>query len=298
LLLLAAAFGSYLYAKSVYEKIDKIEVSDVLSASGGGGTNYLIVGSDSRDEQAILDAGLNPEAFGEDVGQRSDTMLLLRLEGGEAKLLSIPRDLYVTIAETGSKQKINAAYNGGPRRLILTIEEALGLPVHHYLQIDFVSFAELVNALGGITIDFPHEAIDTHSGLFVQKTGPVELNGEQALAYVRSRHYTETIDGKKVTEPTGDLGRVKRQQAFLSAVFSKLGGSRNPLTLARAANGASSGLGVDDSLGLTEAARLAWKLRSLDMEPVELPVENGRNDSGSVLFLLQPAADEVLAQFR
>lgn len=298
LLILAGVIGSYLYAKSVYEKIEKIEVSDVLSASSGNGTNYLIVGSDSRDAQAILDAGLNPDGFEGDAGQRSDTMLLLHLDGGEAKLLSIPRDLYVTIAETGGKQKINAAYNGGPRRLILTIQEALGLPVHHYLEIDFVSFASLVNALGGITIDFPYPAIDTNSGLDVQHAGPVELQGEQALAYVRSRHYTESINNKWVTEPTGDLGRVKRQQAFLSAVFAKLGDSRNPLTLARAANGASGGLGIDDALGLTEAARLAWKLRSLDLEPIELPVELGRNASGSVLFLVQPAADEVLAQFR
>lgn len=297
LLILAGVVGSYFYARSVYDKIEKIEVSEVLSATGEG-TNYLIVGSDSRDAQAIVDAGLDPAAFGDDVGQRSDTMLLLRLQGGEAKLLSIPRDLYLPIAETGSKQKINAAYNGGPRRLILTVQEALGLPVHHYLEIDFVSFASLVNALGGITIDFPHEAIDTHSGLLVQQTGPVELDGEQALAYVRSRHYTETIDGRQVTEPTGDLGRVKRQQAFLSAVFSKLGASRNPLALARAADGASGGLGVDDSLGLRDAVRLAWKLRSLDLEPVELPVEIGRNSSGSVLFLVQPAADAVLAQFR
>jgi LCP family protein required for cell wall assembly len=297
LLLLAVAVGSYLYAKGVYDKIEKVEVSDVL-AHGGEGTNYLIVGSDSRDPQAIIDAGLNPDAFGDDGGQRSDTMLLLRLQGGTSQLLSIPRDLYVTLAETGQKGKINAAYNGGPRRLILTLQEALGLPVHHYVEIDFVSFASLVDALGGITIDFPHPAFDSNSGLDVQTSGPVHLDGPQALAYVRSRHYTEVIDGKKRVEPTGDLGRIKRQQAFLSAVFGKLGDSRNPLTLARAANGASEGLRIDDSLGLTAAARLAWKLRSLALEPVELPVDNARNGAGAVLLLHQPEADAVLARFR
>jgi LCP family protein required for cell wall assembly len=297
LLLLAVAVGSYLYAKGVYDKIEKVDVADVL-AHGGEGTNYLIVGSDTRDPQAIADAGLNPDAFGDDGGQRSDTMLLLRMQGGTSHLLSIPRDLYVTIAETGQKAKINAAYNGGPRRLILTLQEALGLPVHHYLEIDFVSFASLVNALGGITIDFPHPAFDRNSGLDVQTAGPVHLDGPQSLAYVRSRHYTEVIDGKNTLEPTGDLGRIKRQQAFLSAVFGKLGDSRNPLTLARAASGASEGLRIDDTLGLTSAARLAWKLRSLSLEPVELPVDVARNRAGSVVLLHQPDADGVLAQFR
>jgi LCP family protein required for cell wall assembly len=297
LLLLVAALGSYLYAKGVYDKIEKVELSDVL-ASGGDGTNYLIVGSDSRDPQAIIDAGLNPDAFGDDGSQRSDTMLLLRLQGRHSQLLSIPRDLYVTLAETGQKGKINAAYNGGPRRLVLTLQEALGLPVHHYLEIDFVSFASLVDALGGITIDFPNPAFDRNSGLDVQSAGPAHLDGPQALAYVRSRHYTEVIDGKQKVEPTGDLGRIKRQQAFLSAVFGKLGDSRNPISLARAANGASDGLRIDDTLGFADAARLAWKLRSLALEPVELPVKNGRNGSGAVLFLQQPEADAVLAGFR
>ncbi len=148
LLLLVAVVGGWLYARSVFNRIEKVEVSDVLS-HGGDGTNYLVVGSDSRDPQAIAEAGLNPEAFEDGGGQRSDTMLLLRFADGEAKMMSIPRDLYVPIAETDGSGKINAAYNGGPRRLILTIQQALGIPIHHYLEVDFVSFASLVDSLGG-----------------------------------------------------------------------------------------------------------------------------------------------------
>ena len=84
-------------------------------------------------------------------------------------MMSIPRDLYVPIAETGGSQKINAAYNGGPRRLVLTVQQSLGIPIHHYLEVDFVSFAKLVDSLGGITIDFPHPAFDRNSGLDVQR---------------------------------------------------------------------------------------------------------------------------------
>ena len=291
--------GGYLYAKSVFDKIEKIPLADVLS-TGGDGTNYLIVGSDSRDPQAILDAGLDPAGFEDGGGERSDTMLILRFEGDEATMMSIPRDLYVPIADTGRSSKINSAYNGGPSRLIRTIQTSLNVPIHHYMEVDFVSFALLVDSLGGITIDFPNPAIDTNSGLDIREAGPNHLNGAQALAFVRSRHY-EVVGGDGTVEPievATDLGRVLRQQLFLTTVFAELGETRNPLTLARAASDASGGLRIDDTLGLFEAMRFGWRLRSLDPTSVDLPVENGRNDSGAVLFLTQPGAEEALAQFR
>ena len=297
LLLLVLALGGFLYARNVFGKIDKVEVADVLS-SGGDGTNYLIVGSDSRDPAALADAGLNPEAFEDGGGSRSDTMLVLHFGDGGTKMLSIPRDLYVEIAETGGSSKINSAYNGGPRRLILTVQQALDIPIHHYMEVDFVSFASLVDSLGGVTIDFPNPAFDRNSGLDVQQSGPVELDGAQALAFVRSRHYTEVVDGRNRPDPTGDLGRVVRQQQFLTAVLGKLADSRNPITLARAANSASGGLRIDDSIGLMDAIRLGWRLRGAHPEAIPLPTTNGRNSSGDVLFLADPGAEPVLAQFR
>jgi len=297
LLLLLGALAGFLYARSVYDRVEKIPLADVLSSSGRG-TNYLIVGSDSRDLEDIVDAGLDPAAFEDGGGQRSDTMLLLRFAEGGARMMSIPRDLYLPIAETDGSNKINAAYNGGPKRLILTIQQSLGVPIDHYLEVDFVTFAKLVDSLGGITIDFPHPAFDTNSGLAVQQAGPNHLDGPQALAFVRSRHYVEVIDGDEQPDPSADLGRVQRQQQFLKAVFGKLGHSKNPFALARAANATTGGLRVDDTLGLTDAMNLAWRLRSLDPAPVELPVTFGRNAAGSVLFLVQPGAEAALAQFR
>jgi LCP family protein required for cell wall assembly len=299
LLLLATLVGGYLYAKAVFEEIEKIPLADVLS-TGGDGTNYLIVGSDTRDPQAIIDAGLDPAGFEDGGGERSDTMLILRFEGDEATMMSIPRDLYVPIADTGGSSKINSAYNGGPSRLIRTIQSSLNIPIHHYMEVDFVSFALLVDSLGGITIDFPNPAIDTNSGLDIREAGPNHLDGAQALAFVRSRHY-QVVGGDGTVESievATDLGRVLRQQLFLTTVFAELGETRNPLTLARAASDASGGLRIDDTFELLEAMRFAWRLRSLDPTSVELPVENGRNDSGAVLFLTQPGADEALAQFR
>jgi len=225
-------------------------------------------------------------------------MLLLRFVDGQAKMMSIPRDLYVPIAETEASSKINSAYQGGPRRLILTIQQSLGIPINHYMEVDFVSFAGLVDALGGITIDFPNPAHDVNTGLDITTAGPAHLDGPQALAYVRSRHYVEQIDGHNREDPRADLGRVERQQKFLKAVFGKIGDTRNPLALAQAGNSASGGLRVDDTLGLVDAMRLAWRLRSLDPEPVVLPTRIGSNRSGSVLFLVDPDAEAALAQFR
>ncbi|MSO86663.1 MAG: LytR family transcriptional regulator [Acidimicrobiia bacterium] len=297
-LLLGLLLG-YRYAASVYDNIEKIPLSNVL-ATGGTGTNYLIVGSDSRDPQAILDAGLDPAAFEDGGGSRSDTMLILRMKGSTATMMSIPRDLYLPIADTGGSQKINAAYNGGPARLVKTIQSSLGIPINHYMEVDFVSFSRLVDSLGGIVIEFPNPAIDTNSGLNITQAGPNLLDGPQALSYVRSRHY-EVVDGNGTVKPievASDLGRVLRQQRFLTTVFAKLGATKNPFVLTGAANDASDGLRIDDSLGLIEAIRLGWQLRSLNPTSVELPVTSGRNGSGSVLFLSQPAADAALAQFR
>ena len=98
-------------------------------------------------------------------------MLVLRFVDGKAQMMSLPRDLYVPIAETGGSQKINAAYNGGPTRLIHTVQQSLGVPVHHYLEVDFVSFAKLVDSLGGITIGFPNAAFDKDSGLTSARPG-------------------------------------------------------------------------------------------------------------------------------
>jgi LCP family protein required for cell wall assembly len=297
LVLLATVVGGYLYGRSVFNKIDRIPVSDVLSGSPDG-TNYLIVGSDTRDLQDIADAGLNPAAFQDGGGQRSDTVLVLRFAHGKATMMSIPRDLYVPIAETGQSHKINSAYGGGPQRLILTVQQSLGIPIDHYVEVDFVSFALLVDALHGVTIDFPHPAFDRNTGLDVKEQGAVELDGAQALAFVRSRHYVEVINGRNVPDLTGDIGRVGRQQKFLTAVLGKLGGSRNPLSLARAASSASHGLRIDDSIGFTDAVRLALRLRGLHPDTVVLPTKIGSNRDGSVLFLVHPDADPVLASFK
>jgi LCP family protein required for cell wall assembly len=296
-LLVVALVGSFLYARSIFNRIERVEVSGSLTSSTSG-TNYLIVGSDSRENVTEEgDAGFNGAEA--PAGQRSDTIMVLHLEGGKAKMLSIPRDLYVPIAGTDASQKINAAYNGGPTRLVDTVTQYLDIPIDRYMEVDFVSFAGLVDGLGGITIDFPYPAQDTESGLYVMETGPVELNGEQALAYVRSRHYQELKDGEWQEDPTADLGRIKRQQQFLTVTFGKLSDTRNPFALARASSGMAEGLRIDDEMSFTDALKLGWGMRGITPEALApLPVDGDRNESGSVLILREDEAQPILEEVR
>lgn len=298
ILLVLALLAGYLWANSVFNRIERVEVEDTLTGGGlGGGTNYLMVGSDSREVLEGDQSGFTDGSF--PGGQRADTMVILHVGGDGTRIMSVPRDLYVPIADTGSSGKINGAFNGGPPRLIRTISEGLDIPIHRYVEVDFVSFAGMVDGLGGITVDFPHPAHDPNSGLFVTESGPVELDGEQALAYVRSREYTEFVDGVEQTDRTADLGRIERQQAFLSAVFDKLGDTKNPLTLARTLSNSTEGLRIDDEMRLFDAVRLAWTLRSgLDPQPLELPTTPDRNEAGAVLLLDEAAAQPTLDQLR
>jgi len=283
LVLLAGEVG-WFYANYQWNKVERVDVDvDGTSVLAGdsGGFNYLLVGTDNRPGIA---------------GNRSDTMLVLRTDDGPARLLSIPRDLLVQIPgrnSDGERSRINAAYNDGPAALIRTVQEAVGIPIDRYIEINFTSFGGLVDALGGVTINFENPAFDTKSGLDVKESGPVKLNGEQALAYVRSRTYTEVIDGTPVTDPTADLGRVQRQQVFLQAVLAEAGSSRDPFRLNEIGTSLLDGLRVDNHMELIDALRFAWVMGQLSPERTELPV----NPVGPALELRQPEAQTVIDDF-
>ena len=287
------------YAWKTYQKIEKIPVASVLTPESGDGTNYLIVGTDSRE-------GLDEEVANRDVvvgegvsGARSDTIVLMRVGEGGNRMLPIPRDLWLPIADTKGNQRINTAIQGGPSRLIRTVEQSLSLPVHHYVEIDFAGFLDLVDAVGGVTIDFDAPATDPKSGLDIRAAGPQRLDKDMALAFVRSRTYTRVVNGKPVVDPTADLGRIQRQQTFLRAVMHEVGSTRNPVTLARIGDAIASNMKVDDALGFRDSIGLARKLAGLDPETVDLPVTPTRTNGGAdVLLLKQPSATAALDRFR
>jgi LCP family protein required for cell wall assembly len=184
--------------------------------------NFLIVGADNN--ACLDDDGAALEERG-GIGERGDTIMIWRAnpEANQLAVLSLPRDLYVDIAG-GRKARINSAFRrDDPAKLIDTIYLNFGIDIDHYIQIDFCAFERLVDAVGGVEVPFEFPARDRRSGLFVPTAGCVRLDGDDALAYVRSRHYQfedPPGSGNWTTDGTSDFGRIARQQDFLRRVVA------------------------------------------------------------------------------
>jgi LCP family protein required for cell wall assembly len=290
--------GLFAFGWWQFSRIPRVDVAAVLSPAAGAGTNYLIVGTDSREGIVADDpnagAFLGPGAPGGE-STRTDTIMVMRVEQARTLLLSIPRDLWVKNPKTGEFGRINSVFQSGPDQLIRAVQ-GLGIPVQHYLEINFVSFAKLVDAVGGIDVEFAHPTRDQNSGLLVETPGVNRLDGVQGLAYVRSRHYEELVDGRWREDPTADLGRVQRQQTFLKALMAKATNTKNPLTAMSIATSVSAGLRIDNTLSYFEALGLAWRLRSFNPEPRTLPTKGRTTSGGAAVLDLQPDAAVVIAE--
>jgi LCP family protein required for cell wall assembly len=300
---LLAAAAITVYAQRQFAAIERVPVADLLAPQSPGGTNYLIVGSDSREN---LDPNVENAAaiFGdgsqEIAGQRTDTIQILRIaDDGSHHVLALPRDLYVPLGGDGGANRINAAYAfGGPELLITTVQGSLGIPIHHYAEIDFAGFIDLVDAVGGVTIDFPHPAYDLKTGLDIGQPGPATLDSTQALALVRSRMYTEVIDGRPVIDPRGDLGRVKRQQIFLQSLFSELRKPGNALSLLADLDTSTGSVKLDDRMSFGDALALAGELRDLDLNTDwDLVVSHWTTSTGAQVLQLDSGASQPTLDF-
>lgn len=275
----------WFYAKSQFEEVERVDVDvegrSVLAGDEARGTNYLLVGTDTR------------PGFRQNL---ADTILVLRTGDGPARMMSLPRDLFLPIPTRGEEGRINSSYNDGPTALIRTVQESVGIPIDRYIEINFVAFAGVIDAVGGVTINFPNPAIDTKSGLNVQQSGDVRLDGEQALAYVRSRTYQEVIDGQvQPADGLADLSRIQRQQTFLRAVLNEAGSSRSPFEMNDIGQALIDGLRIDNHMELVDALSFAWTMGRLDPQQTELPVSFVAGESYVVLD--QPAAGTVIADF-
>lgn len=293
-LVILMPLGAFAFGWWQFSKIPTVNVSSVLSPRGSRtATNYLIVGTDSREGISANDPNAGAFLAGEVSGARTDTIMVLRVDGSTTLLASIPRDLWVTDPATGQKGRINSTFASGPSNLIKAVE-SIGIPIDQYLEINFVSFGRLVDAVGGITIDFPFPAKDDHSGLVITKAGPNHLNGTEALAYVRSRYYTELVDGKWRVDGTADIGRTERQRAFLTALMHKVAGERNPFHLFALPGSLGAGMKRGSTFGYFDAIGLAWTLKDASPEPIAIPVTPRRTSGGADVLELEPEASSVI----
>lgn len=214
-LVVALLAGLVLYVDSVLQRTPALaDYPGRLTDTPG--TNWLLVGSDSR--KGLDESRREELSAGDAGGRRTDTMMLVHIPsgGGQPSLISLPRDSSVPIPGHG-RGKLNAAFSyGGPKLLARTVETVTGVHLDHYAEIGLGGFADLVNAVGGVEMCLDQPLKDPKAGLDL-KPGCQELDGTQALGFVRTRAYAR-----------GDLQRVENQRKLLGVLVDK---ATSPATL-------------------------------------------------------------------
>ena len=281
--LVVVVLGAYGFLRYTEGKIDRIAASDLTSlepvASGGEPVNFLLVGVDDRSN---LPAEWD-DTFGEFAGRRTDVIMIAHIvPGGRIQMLSIPRDWQASIPGHGTN-RINAAYVlGGPDLLVQTVQEETGIPINHYVEIDFAGVGAVVDSLGGVTLDFTYPGRDLKSGFEID-AGRHTLDGEQAVAYARSRKYQELRNGSWESAGGGDVARTGRQQEILLALFSQVTSPSAAFNLASFLPTFADQITADEGLTLGLMADLGRDALSLDSRSIEaatLPVRNSKGSDG------------------
>ena len=260
--------------------------------------NVLVVGNDSR--EGLSPAQIKAFGTGDAEGNRTDTIMLVQLEidgAGRGAVLSFPRDLLTTRCD-GTRGRINAAYgigverNGdGPSCVVQTVSDLTGVGIHHYVEVSFAGFLDVVDAIGGVGLylDEPLSDAKAHIDL---PAGCVRLKGPDALGFVRAR----SVDN--------DFGRIARQQRFLKETVreaTEIGVLANPARMVRIIDAAASSLRTDDGLSLGDMRRLAMGMRRLTAGGLEVYTVPGESVlTGGVWYVQerQKAAAKLYASFR
>ncbi len=276
----------------------ELSLTSVLAEPNDQFLNFLLVGSDSRAGADPNDPDFaNVGGEGDVQGRRSDTLIVVNVEKstGVISLMSVPRDLWVTIGDGENTERINVAYREGAAVVVRTINRALGIPIHHYLEIDFQGFKQLVDAVGGVTVCVEYPTRDRNTGLYI-RPGCKNLDGVDSLAYARSRFFEEKVDGQWRMDGTSDIGRGKRQRLF-TALLMQTAVNRtlsDPFRAGAVMRGATSALLVDERLDMVEFAQLmrpaaAGQLRRFSLDTF------GDTVRGNSVLRIAESAGPVLA---
>jgi LCP family protein required for cell wall assembly len=243
--------------------IKRVDAGTTNSGSTGP-LNILVAGVDPRTglthhQEVVLHVG-------SDVSSNSDTMMLVHVSGDRSRVtvVSIPRDSWVAIPGHGMN-KINSAYGfGGPKLMVQTVEQATSLSINDYVEVDFLGFVKVIDALGGVNICLPQAVDDSYSGLRLS-AGPHHVNGITALAYARDRH----------SFGPSDLARIQDQQRLVSSALSEAihsGLLANPIRLSQFVGAALSALTVDQGLNVSALADQMRGITSQDVSFMTVPL--------------------------
>jgi len=307
ILLVIACLGLAFALTKVRTTLESVPVVDVGSSLGAPQAvdeprNILIIGTDAFEGLAEDD----PVAEGRPLGQKlADVIMVLRIDpkAGTAQLLSIPRDTRLELPD-GSNQRINAAtmLANGPRSLIQTIKRNFGISIDNYVQVDFASFKQLIEVLGTVPVYFAAPVRDRTTGLDVPEPGCVQLGPDQALAYARSRSLEVNAFGKWTYDPTGDLGRITRQQDFMKRAIRAASnrGIRNPQTAVGIVDAAVSAVVIDDRLNVDLILQLLSQFRQFnpdELATVQIPTESAPDDGVAYQRVLWDQAIPIIRPF-
>jgi len=312
---IALAGAEIAYVAFRYHEVKRVSVpnlgTEATSGPNVGVQTFLLIGSTSR-------CALNNKqttAFGSCAagitGVNSDVILLLRADQrtNSVSILSIPRDLAMNNVRPGQFYKIDAALADGPGQLVAAIEGNFGIPIDHFVELNFDSFQSVVNALGGIKMYFPDRVYDDSSGLHIRTTGCVYLNGFNALALVRARNYFYFQGGQWRDDGSGDLGRIIRVHEFLRVLATAVArrGLSNPLTDNALLGAVAPDLEIDSKLSLSNMVDLLRAFHSTNIATVpELTMPNIENfadyiyegyDYGSVVLPTYPQDQQAIDRF-
>ena len=312
-LVVGGVAGDYFYLNSLVHRVtvanEAVRYNDT--------ENILLVGSTSRCALAVQNKAYGLCSQGV-TGVNSDVVMIVHLNFTTKRvtLLSIPRDVFVPNARTTGANKIDAALYQGPSQLVSAIENDFGIPINHYIELNFDTFASVVNVLGGINMYFPMEVFDAYSGLNITQTGCQHLNGYEALQVVRARHLQIRFPGDGPNHATwpqealSDLARIRRDHEFLRVVAAalKAKGLGNPLTDQQLATAIAPNLEVDGSFTLSDMLSLASNFAGVSIgsvPEVTMPVVLVETGSylyqgyyyGDVEFPIGPDVTSVIDQF-
>jgi LCP family protein required for cell wall assembly len=229
-----------------------------------GPVNILVAGIDTRggltrSEEIRLHVG-------NAISDNSDVLMLVHIPADHSRVqvVSLPRDSWVDIPGRGMN-KINAAIGlGGPRLMVRTVEQATGLVINDYVEIDFLGFVKVINALGGVDVCLPHAVDDWYSGLHMS-AGEHHVDGVTALEFARDRH----------SFALSDITRISDQQQLLSSLFSEMtrtGVLANPFRLQHVLSAVTSAITVDTGFNLLQLADELRGLRPSDVTFTTVPL--------------------------
>ncbi len=247
----------WLYLEFSINRIDALPGDYEGRPAAAEGTNWLLVGSDSR--EGLDEDRMAELSTGDTGGRRTDTIMIAHIPDNDTAptLLSLPRDSQVPIPGHGTN-KINAAFAfGGAPLLTQTVEQATGLRIDHYAEIGFGGFAEVVDAIGGVEIDIPAEMRDSKTGVVIPE-GRQTLDGAQALGFVRMRYSEAT--------PRSDLDRVANQRLFIGALAGEIASPAtllNPFDVVPLLGTVPDALTLDTDDHLHHLVALGWAMRGI-----------------------------------